>query len=689
MPPCPQRWRPNTVGATAITASRCCCCAARSRCSRIARSRASAGPRSSFNPSFDRNAMRGLSHYILLSALAGAPALALAFGADGHQQVGAIADALLKNSRAEQEVKRLLGELDLRTVAVWADCARAVGTSDDKNFIYTVATSRDPARQGEPAFPECTVFESDAGKERLRNFVAHNWRQCGKAHGGQFCHSQYHYTDVASVHSSYAEGYVGTSEFDVVHAIRAATAYLRGQPAPAPFVFADQQEALMLLAHYVGDIHQPLHAVQLYLDADGRALDPDAKGNKPGYDTAGGNLLLSGKERLHGKWDAVPAALKPGGAQAAALLQQARCVAPTAGDEANWSTRWAGESVAAAPRLFAGLRFTLAAGSSGGDDAARNWDYVVVDPGYEARADAIKAEQLAKAGARLAWLLQAIWPDQPAVAGAAGGADQGGGAMAAAAAPSGRPPAPYGAVPAAAVARQMAGCAAGYLPAAPALHIERWLPAPPKAGGAAEAADIAAFKHSRATLRTARGRQAAEDDVFVPAEVLPRFGEALGVELNGANAPLLAVLLKRLQADAARLVGPLKRTVAEGGRRRPFVAFPAYKSCLYPVDMAGHRRVDMVDFSLDKTGSYPSTHAWLGLTVAMLLAEAAPERADALLARGMAFGDSRVVCGFHYPSDVAAGRSAAAALYARLRGDAAFANDVELVRREVAAARAR
>jgi hypothetical protein len=33
--------------------------------------------------------------------------------------------------------------------------------------------------------------------------------------------------------------------------------------------------ALILLAHYVADIHQPLHVGAAYFDAQGRATDPD------------------------------------------------------------------------------------------------------------------------------------------------------------------------------------------------------------------------------------------------------------------------------------------------------------------------------------------------------------------------------------------------------------------------------
>jgi acid phosphatase (class A) len=113
--------------------------------------------------------------------------------------------------------------------------------------------------------------------------------------------------------------------------------------------------------------------------------------------------------------------------------------------------------------------------------------------------------------------------------------------------------------------------------------------------------------------------------------------------------------------------------VASGGRRRPFMDFPNLPKCT------------LVFEALGTTGSYPSGHAITGWLWGSVLAETAPDFADALLARAMAFGDSRVVCGFHYPSDIAAGRLAAAALLARLHGDPRFLADLAQAKKEVAA----
>lgn len=215
----------------------------------------------------------------------------------------------------------------------------------------------------------------------------------------------------------------------------------------------------------------------------------------------------------------------------------------------------------------------------------------------------------------------------------------------------------------------------GYLAPQAALHIEAWLPAAPADDSMAKAADVETYFRTRALIGTARAQEAHADDV-PPREVLqiaPRFTYLLGITLTRSNAPHFLHLMEQVRADAEALLTPLKRNVGSGGRQRPFVEYPQLPRCelTYP--------------ALGETGSFPSGHATLGWLWGSLLAELAPQFADALLARGVAFGDSRVVCGFHYPSDVIAGRLAAAALLDRLHGEPAFLHDLAAARKEIAA----
>lgn len=218
----------------------------------------------------------------------------------------------------------------------------------------------------------------------------------------------------------------------------------------------------------------------------------------------------------------------------------------------------------------------------------------------------------------------------------------------------------------------------GYLTPAAALHIEGWLPPPPAEDSMANAADVETFLRTRSLIGTARAEEAHADDVVKPAEaVAPRFSYVMGVTLDRKSAPRLMRMMDLVRNDAEWLVLPVKKPVASGGRRRPFVDYPKLPTCPLVYDALG------------TTGAYPSGHAMTGWLWGSILAELAPEFADALLARAVAFGDSRVVCGFHYPSDIAAGRLAAAALLARLHADPSFVADLAQARKEVTALLAR
>jgi acid phosphatase (class A) len=91
---------------------------------------------------------------------------------------------------------------------------------------------------------------------------------------------------------------------------------------------------------------------------------------------------------------------------------------------------------------------------------------------------------------------------------------------------------------------------------------------------------------------------------------------------------------------------------------------------------------------LAKNGSYPSGHSTIGWGWALILTELVPDNADAILARGRDFGESRVVCNVHWQSDVEAGRLIAAATVARLHADPGFEADVAAAKDEVSAVRA-
>ena len=129
------------------------------------------------------------------------------------------------------------------------------------------------------------------------------------------CHNTFHFVDVAIQRNSFDRALQGTNPHDLVAAISAAIAVLQDRPIPPPFPFSirDKKEALLLLAHLIGDLHQPLHVGAVYLDPGGQPVDPDATHQvDPLTDTIGGNAIQDGVAvpfqtiNLHREWDDIP-----------------------------------------------------------------------------------------------------------------------------------------------------------------------------------------------------------------------------------------------------------------------------------------------------------------------------------------------------------------------------------------------
>ncbi|CAN7219924.1 phosphatase PAP2 family protein [Phenylobacterium sp. LjRoot225] len=213
---------------------------------------------------------------------------------------------------------------------------------------------------------------------------------------------------------------------------------------------------------------------------------------------------------------------------------------------------------------------------------------------------------------------------------------------------------------------------AGYLPEAERIDSLALAPPPPAAGSAALSRDEAAAKAAVALQGEPRWGLAARDAELKLPRAAQTFSCALGVKLDPEQAPRLFTLLARTIADLGLSTYAAKTHYM---RPRPFTVDGA-PSCT-PDNEAGLRR----------DGSYPSGHSSIGWGWGLILAELAPDRADALLARGRAFGQSRVFCNVHWQSDVDEGRVVAAGVVAKLHGDPQFRADLEAARAEVAALR--
>jgi hypothetical protein len=347
------------------------------------------------------NMRASLKPLVIAAAVAAACAgsAALGWGATGHSEVGKIADDMLKDHpKAAAQVRQILGDVSLEQAGPWADCLRSV-TGPTPPAPATPFTYTHSDQYGAP----CVVFEGAELKGQMEDYVRRNWSNCA-SHAPGGCHTQYHFLDVALQRQRYEDGLVGTNDYDIVKAINAAIAVLRGGPSPAPFDFS-RRDALMMLVHLVGDLHQPLHVGSIYLDEQGGVVDPDSSDAERQRAeratlTNGGNSLIwseGGRQmNLHSAWDGVAAGDY--------RLDYARTFAATTGPLETWAGSWATDTLIQARAAHAGLTFSAKANN--------RWPLSFANrPRYDADRAAMQRVQIEKAGARLAQLLVAIWPD--------------------------------------------------------------------------------------------------------------------------------------------------------------------------------------------------------------------------------------------------------------------------------------
>jgi len=183
-------------------------------------------------------------------------------------------------------------------------------------------------------------------------------------------------------------------------------------------------------------------------------------------------------------------------------------------------------------------------------------------------------------------------------------------------------------------------------------------------------ADRELYEADRKLAGTPRWAEAVRDDDIWKGGALRRYSCALGVRLGDTETPAVARLLHRIELDVRTVGTPPKDHY---NRPRPLLG-DTQPVCVPRADW------------MKTNASYPSGHSMTGWAWALVLSELQPGKTDGLLAAGMAIGDSRVICGVHYQSDVEAGRVLGAAMVARMHADPQFQADLARARAELAKA---
>lgn len=196
----------------------------------------------------------------------------------------------------------------------------------------------------------------------------------------------------------------------------------------------------------------------------------------------------------------------------------------------------------------------------------------------------------------------------------------------------------------------------------------RFLPPPPDKASDAFAYDQSQYRWGKEQrLDSARLSIAVRDADWSIECICREFSEPFGMTISKEATPAIFRLLY-VALISADMVGKLPKDFYK--RTRPYVYYG--EPTIYPQD----------EEELRSNGSYPSGHTIEGWSAALILTELNPDRADTILARGYMYGESRVIAGYHWQSDVDAGRLAASAAIARLHADRRFMRLLRKAHRE-------
>lgn len=207
-----------------------------------------------------------------------------------------------------------------------------------------------------------------------------------------------------------------------------------------------------------------------------------------------------------------------------------------------------------------------------------------------------------------------------------------------------------------------------YLTAEEVPNAVYWLPSPPKPGSSQFMYDISQYYWGKEQRNdSVRAQRAIREAAYENVDMIPIFSEVFGMEISEEKTPAIYKVVDwgvetiRLSATAPK---------EAHNRIRPFVYFN--EPSLVPKD----------EEWLRTNGSYPSGHAIKAWGMAMILCELNPDVQDELFKLAYEYGQSRVITGFHWQSDIDASRLLAAATYARLHTCKEYLDDMAKAKKE-------
>jgi acid phosphatase (class A) len=191
------------------------------------------------------------------------------------------------------------------------------------------------------------------------------------------------------------------------------------------------------------------------------------------------------------------------------------------------------------------------------------------------------------------------------------------------------------------------------------------LPGPPAEGSDQAKAELAELKQIESNRTSDDLISATNDDKTKNATI---FAVAIGPAFDLKALPATAKLFSDIRTDEKLAADQAKEVFK---RNRPWIVDPTLLSC---------------STADEPKTSYPSGHSTMGYTMAPVLEELVPEKADAIAARADLYAHNRLVCEVHFHSDVDGGKAFGPLLAKAMEQSPAFKAEYDAAAAELRAA---